>query len=178
MSVISWLHISDIHFCPDFSIKIRLFLPSMLETVRNISAVAEDPMLDSEERMLFATGDITFSGRKKDFLDAYTQVLEPVRQAMSVSAERVFVCPGNHDLYRSNSIVEDVRPGLLGEDNEAKVSTMLRKKHSLYPLLMKPFSFYRSFCQEHFPSRALHDPGLFIVEICGTCISCKEGSFS
>lgn len=160
--IVSWVHISDIHYRKDSEPLIRLILPSFLEALQERSGTVNDPNLAAENPLLFVTGDMSWSGTRQELNRSYELVIEPVRKVIVASLHRVFLCPGNHEIFRPKSHALKVRTYLLqGKENVSKV---FNKADPFYRLLMGAFASYASFHRKLFPSRFLHDPGLFFVE--------------
>lgn len=94
MTSIRLLHVSDVHFRADKKTDTEIVLGALL---KDLEQLTEDKRCDA---ILF-TGDLVFSGcSEADFDEAYSLILEPLRQAANVSPSQLFVCPGNHDICR------------------------------------------------------------------------------
>ena len=89
--MIRWLHISDLHLgSSDFSTdELRDELPGFLKK--------EGLWCD----YVFCTGDIKTAGpADHGYTDEMVEFLKEVCSAVGVSAERLFIVPGNHDINR------------------------------------------------------------------------------
>ncbi|MCR4290030.1 MAG: metallophosphoesterase [Candidatus Scalindua sp.] len=162
MSTVSWVHISDIHYSKKNEPQIKLILPSLLEALQHRHSITDDKNLAAENPLLFVTGDLTFSGSKQELSKSFDLVIDPICKKIDVSLNRLFLCPGNHEIMRLKSQIEIIRPYLLKEENN--VSILFNKKHTLYKQVTQAFSPYKSFHNSLFPKRNLLDPGLFYVE--------------
>ncbi|MCP3963103.1 MAG: hypothetical protein GY719_35130, partial [bacterium] len=97
---LSWLHLSDLHRCParDGG-SAEVVLDRLLEDLRRLLQGA--PRVD----LLLFTGDAAFGQIAAQSLDdqflAAWEWLEKARDVCGLSAERVFLVPGNHDVDRS-----------------------------------------------------------------------------
>jgi len=90
----SWLHLSDLHFgIPNkgWEWDQKLVLHSLPRDVREQLADRNRIPLDS----VLVTGDIAYSGREYDEAKLFFSMLA---QELGLSAERIFVVPGNHDV--------------------------------------------------------------------------------
>lgn len=91
-TVFSWVHLADLS---DLAARVGgdctsdLVLAALVQDVRRLVSRAATP------NAIFVTGDVGESGRHYD--DA-VRFLEKLTQALSLSSEKVFVVPGNHDV--------------------------------------------------------------------------------
>ena len=106
---VKWLHISDIHF------NYRNYDSELLRK-DFIRRMAE---LGKHERFtqLILSGDILFQNKEYD--SGTTQFLESLVSALSISKERVFIVPGNHDHDRDATRV--LAETLFSEKQEAEM---------------------------------------------------------
>ncbi len=105
-SKIRWLHLSDFHLRPNIAWSQDVVLHSLLDDIATRYCASRQ---DDRPDLLFLTGDIAFSGKPEE----YRLAEEFVRELMTttgVSAERLFIIPGNHDIDRS--VEEDAFRGV------------------------------------------------------------------
>jgi 3',5'-cyclic AMP phosphodiesterase CpdA len=96
MSGLQWIHLSDWHQRgADFDRKVVRD-----ELIKDIKAREKiDPSLEDLDFIVFS-GDISFSGQDAEFQTAKTELFDPVLAAASLTSDRLFMVPGNHDLDR------------------------------------------------------------------------------
>jgi tetratricopeptide (TPR) repeat protein len=112
--------------------------------------------------LLFVTGDMTWSGTEQELNASFENVIDPIRKTIATPLQRVFICPGNHEIARQECQALVIRGYL--KENDDNISKLFRKDNPHYELLIRAFSSYASFHRRLFPNRVLHDPGLFYVE--------------
>ena len=78
MNVVSWVHISDIHYCDRFQPMIQAILPSLLQAIQERHHLAGDPKLASDTAILFVTGDLTFFGTEQELNESLDRVIRPI----------------------------------------------------------------------------------------------------
>lgn len=131
------LHLSDLHFGWDGTesqgTDRTLALDGLLQRVSE---------LDSEWRpnTLLVTGDIGWKGKQSDY-KKFKLWLQKLLATTELSAEAVFLCPGNHDLKRSLAKTNS-RPST-GKEADEVLSSKNVPEH-----FQKPFEDYISFCRE------------------------------
>ena len=96
MPRITILYLSDLHYDPaksqDSKIVIRALVEKIDENMRD-TVLAPD--------LIFFTGDLVYAGTNYDsFLEVHQEFVVPILKATSLSTERFFICPGNHDIDR------------------------------------------------------------------------------
>lgn len=95
---ITWLHVSDFHIREGDPYERNLVLNALVASVRRLR--------EKEGRkpdLIFATGDIAFSGKPAEY-EMATRFFDELRAAAGVERERLFVIPGNHDVDRTLGI--------------------------------------------------------------------------
>ena len=88
-----WLHLSDFHLKSNEKWSQDVVLKSLLTDVSTRFSDSKPPDL------IFLTGDLAFSGKREEYLiveDFLDQLLRTTR----VSADRLLMVPGNHDINR------------------------------------------------------------------------------
>ncbi len=90
---ITWLHISDFHFRLRDGYDRDVVLKAMLTSLPEITGRLSKPDL------IFATGDIAFSGKAAEYAEA-TKFFDDLLLVLGLSKHELFVIPGNHDIDR------------------------------------------------------------------------------
>ncbi|MFL5385818.1 MAG: tetratricopeptide repeat protein [Longimicrobiaceae bacterium] len=91
---VTWLHVSDFHIREGDPYDRNVVLRALVESVRRMRENGRAPDL------IFATGDIAFSGKPAEYKLA-TQFFDELLNAANVDREHLFVIPGNHDVDRA-----------------------------------------------------------------------------
>ena len=101
MSLFRILHISDLHIKADENFDRSVVLVPL------IKRVCED--LDSGMRpeLLIVTGDIAYSGKADEYKLA-KEFFDKLLKKLCIGDERLFIVPGNHDIYRNKYRPKDV----------------------------------------------------------------------
>jgi 3',5'-cyclic AMP phosphodiesterase CpdA len=133
MRKLRFIHLSDIHFSnrsagfgfdPDRAI--REMLVADVEEMRGKLGAAD---------AILVTGDIAYSGKRREFEDAAVW-LDQVCSAANCGNESVLLCPGNHDVDRSvitnNPLIQD------GHDAIRRENTLFGKDRALTTRLVQP----------------------------------------
>jgi 3',5'-cyclic AMP phosphodiesterase CpdA len=90
---LTWLHVSDFHFRDSDPYDRDLVLRSLVKAVERFGRNGRRPDL------VFATGDVAFSGKAGEYKLA-TRFFDDLINAASLQRCRLFVVPGNHDVDR------------------------------------------------------------------------------
>lgn len=94
MSAINILHISDFHFDPRKKADQSIVVQAFLKDVAGLHA--ENPI----DLVLF-TGDLVQGASSSaDFQSARETLLDPLMRVVELGNQRLFTCPGNHDVDR------------------------------------------------------------------------------
>lgn len=103
-----FLHITDFHFSKETKFQaeqIRL-VDSFIDILRKNNVKVD---------CVFFTGDLVYSGENlQDFFDAKSIFLDKISNQLNIDSSNVFICPGNHDVFRNqeldgiNMIVQDL----------------------------------------------------------------------
>lgn len=118
---LTWLHLSDLHLKGGGSYDRDVVLRALVTSVRRLRAEALRPHL------IFATGDIAFSGKPAEYKVA-TRFFDDLLAATELERRHLFVIPGNHDVDRSRA------PGLARsltsrEDSDAYFAPRAARPH-------------------------------------------------
>jgi formylglycine-generating enzyme required for sulfatase activity/predicted phosphodiesterase len=136
---IAWLHLSDWHQ------KGKEFDRDVVkeDLIRDISERAKiDPSLEKIDFIVFS-GDVAQNGKKEEYETAIKQLFEPVLAATRLTAQELFIVPGNHDIDRKQ--FELLLPNLRSPfKNREESNEWLTDEDKLLEVL-KPFRTYSSF---------------------------------
>lgn len=139
MRSINIVHISDIHAHEDKIGELKRRVNAFFKDIEKCS-IAPDALVVS--------GDIAYSGTKEQYKIADQLLFQPFIKRFGISADRVFVCLGNHDINRSK--VKDIyRDGTLHKISEAH-STIDRFCHHEYGCIWDEFV---DFAKQYAPLR-------------------------
>ena len=116
MSKFSWLHLSDLHLGRD---------------IYNESVVLEKLLSDIKTQIesnniklnfVFITGDLTFSGQKKEF-NYVQEFINKLIVVTKLSKDNIILIPGNHDVNRNNilSIARNSKKLLNNRDSISEI---------------------------------------------------------
>ncbi|MBC1237264.1 SIR2 family protein [Nostoc sp. 2RC] len=143
MAEMTWLHLSDWHQKgKDFDRQVvRDALIRDIEEREKIS-----PDLAKIDFIIFS-GDVAHAGKKEEYEAAQENLFEPVLQATGLTAERLFIVPGNHDLDRSTfELLPDSILKPFDSDVQVKDWLTNQKKRDR---LREPFEAYREFVTQY-----------------------------
>jgi tetratricopeptide (TPR) repeat protein/predicted phosphodiesterase len=91
---VTWLHVSDFHIREGDPYDRNVVLSALVSSVRRMRE-KDGPAPD----LIFATGDIAFSGKPAEYAMA-TKFFDDLLDAAGLDRRRLFVIPGNHDVDR------------------------------------------------------------------------------
>jgi predicted phosphodiesterase len=94
---VSWLHVSDFHIQSGDSYGRDVVLRSLIKSVKAFRLQKHQPDL------IFATGDIAFSGKANEY-EIASGFFDALIEAAGLNKRCLFVVPGNHDVDRDLSI--------------------------------------------------------------------------
>ncbi|MBU7582193.1 MAG: SIR2 family protein [Nostoc sp. TH1S01] len=143
MAGITWLHLSDWHQ-KGKEFDRQVVRDALIRDIEERDKISLD--LAKIDFIIFS-GDVAYSGKKEEYVAARENLFEPLLEATGLSAERLFIVPGNHDLDRSafdllpNSILKPF------ESNEQVKNWLTNKKKC--DRLREPFEAYREFVTQY-----------------------------
>jgi predicted MPP superfamily phosphohydrolase len=151
VSGITWLHISDLHFREsqvfDTSVVVRALLLDLSERVK----FAPD---SSKIDLIFVTGDLAFSGKRREYALVH-KFLDELRRITHVKKSRIFVIPGNHDVDRS--LISDEARGILSQLTTRNSVTQLLGDTAQRAILLDRLKGYKGFVNNYFGRLASFD---------------------
>jgi len=127
MSVIRWLHLSDLHARVDNEIDND-------DRAEVLSALWKDIELKVaaglQPDFIIFSGDIAYHGLKEEFEWAGENFFDPLLQVAKLSRDRLFIVPGNHDINRKR--IDTVSTsGMLGLiENRKKINRFLSREYA------------------------------------------------
>ena len=91
------LHLTDFHYSSEH--KYHHDQNKIVESL--INDLSDDTKID----FLFFTGDLVFSGKNfDDFSEAKKLLLDKLSEKLKIEKSRIFICGGNHDVFRSQEL--------------------------------------------------------------------------
>jgi SAM-dependent methyltransferase/3',5'-cyclic AMP phosphodiesterase CpdA len=141
--MLTWLHISDLHFRKGTKWQSERVLNALIDDLRELK-----DRNDLVPDIVLITGDIAFSGKKEEYESAKAFV-DDLHRVYDLGPDRFYVVPGNHDLDRRRITVTTrllVRQLLERKDEDliAKVFEESSEQAGRQALL-DPFIEYNSF---------------------------------
>jgi len=147
---IRMLHLSDLHFTSETSVKAQL--QWLLDDLRQGEGWGGTKVRRVD--YLVISGDFTDRGKAAGFEKAY-EFISALTSEFRLSAERCIFVPGNHDVTHSRRDYEwrESTDGLRNGDWVQQGDVVLARNDEFYPLRFKPFSdaFFHKFFQKPFP---------------------------
>lgn len=139
MSTFQVLHISDLHISTDREFDRSVVLEPL------IKRVIEDMKSGFKPEVVVVTGDIAYSGIKKEYELAKT-FFDKLLAALGLPDKRLFLVPGNHDVYRKIYSPKDIPV----YENMAKLNDELENEDYRADLL-SGMSDYFDFVESNYP---------------------------
>jgi len=159
---ITWLHLSDLHFCEAKTgwdaARVISTLTGDVRRMQNMHGLRPD--------FIFFTGDLAYGelgGDRgehiRDQFEGAAQFLDRVRTAFetAVPPENVFIVPGNHDVNREY-VTEDQTKWLDDQIGTERVTDLIHRKSRQWKRYMERLQDYASFLREHGYTHLLDDP--------------------
>lgn len=135
---ISWLHLSDLHFrCSQDEFMSQLIYKKLLEDLKHINEKID---------FIFVTGDIAFSGQKKEYERA-SDFFNEALKILKVTRDHLFFVPGNHDIQRSK--FANYISNILAETNSEKEVSVILGDKELRTAFLKKLDDYYGFVREN-----------------------------
>ncbi len=104
--MVAWLHLSDWHQkeLKDNEQSAAGSRKEILDRLLDDISSRVENVHSSLEKLDFVvfSGDLAFSGRSREYIDALEFFVKPVLKAAGVPNSRFFIVPGNHDVDRDN----------------------------------------------------------------------------
>jgi len=148
VSTITWLHLSDLHFKSGTEAE-RFNRRTVLEALWNDIRTQIHSGLKPD--FIIFSGDVAYHGKKSEFDSAAKDFFDPLLEITSLSKDRLFIVPGNHDIDRKE-ITPAVREGMLAQlDDRDRINQFLSQKQNEERIIaFKKFSAYAKFIQSYF----------------------------
>lgn len=131
MSKLTVLHLSDAHWSEAKDHSERVLIDRLLDDLRVMKARGVVPDI------VIFSGDLVQAGEDKHvFPRAYEALLKPICEVLEITADRLFICPGNHDLSRKTAreqalLEEGLKGTLISEDS---LNQFIRRAHEGAPM--------------------------------------------
>ena len=168
MSIIRWLHISDLHYGYESYVTTEM-RTNMLKSLPNILTG------ESQPKYLFITGDLRYGRNcEKEFPKEIVNDIKELMKAFSIPSERVHIVIGNHDVVRELGRI-DIAP-LLRNDYAHKNGNLDNDRMScLEQSQQKFYEVYKSICnRESVPYHALIEEPDFNIICLNTSFACSN----
>jgi len=166
-NTITWLHLSDIHYCKEESgwDSEKIFE----DLVADLKQMEKDYNLEPD--LLFLTGDIAKGNNKdknwnlKDQYKGAQSFIERVCRSFnrSILKENIFIVPGNHDVDRN--VVIDWATEWIDKQNIEKILNMIKSNDQRCQDCMKRLHGYQTFLKEFNYNHLLDDSGRMVYSI-------------
>lgn len=168
---LGWLHISDLHVLKKHEWRNNLPLKKLIEDLQCL--LKNGLQID----LVLCTGDIGFGETKAESLtQQYAEVkafFDRVLEICTLSNDRLFLVPGNHDIDRNMILKSQTDWFRSGERKPEKINQEFLDGDPEIKRAMERLSTYRQFITKHYPHIPLDNNTSFgaKVEINGIVIS-------
>jgi len=148
--VLTFLHISDIHFEPDNKDQ-KMVLSKLLNLIQDISEGKWNSLSEVFKGRLcldfiFCTGDIAYSGKPSEYKLA-KEFFDDLLEITGLKKEQLFFVPGNHD------VDWDRLPDLeISIESDKDADEFFSSEDKLRKFI-EPFHGYQEFTRHYFPER-------------------------
>jgi len=167
-NVITWLHLSDLHYCvPKTGWDAKRVLSSLTTDLQRM-----EREYSLRPDLIFFTGDLAYGQigtddglRLTDQFKGAGEFIDGVRKSFEreIPVENVFIVPGNHDVNRS-SVAEDQILWLDNQRDAAPIDALLNQNSLQWQRYIERLNDYRLFLQQNF-SHLVTDPNRLIYSI-------------
>jgi predicted MPP superfamily phosphohydrolase len=114
------LHLTDFHYSKDKKYE--------HDQYKIINAIVNDLQSETQIDYLFFTGDLVRSGESYEvFIKAKELLLDRLVKELKINKQNVFICPGNHDIYR-NQELEETTDRIKQIDNSLKLEEFIKRQ--------------------------------------------------
>ncbi len=176
MSIITWLHISDLHMCgPMTGWDANRILASLKDDFKKLQ---DQHQLCPD--LIFVTGDIAYGEIpgypiEEQFQEAGT-LLEEIRESFSPSIpiDNVFIVPGNHDVNR-DSVTPDQTDWLDRQTDLNRIFDLVRSHNIQWRRYMERLEEYCSFLNNFGYTHLLGNPHYLMFNSIRTISGLKVG---
>lgn len=154
MKTLTWLHISDLHLCPNYS---NWDATAMLDKIKqDLTKLKMEYQLSPN--MIFVTGDIMYGakpdcGETKDQYGTAGPFLLELLATCNVSLENLFIVPGNHDV--NTTVIRQSQSIWLEEQNVDSINDMLNQENTEWLDIIKRLADYRIFLEKELQMKHL-----------------------
>jgi predicted MPP superfamily phosphohydrolase len=132
------LHISDFHYSSQ--------LKHQYQQNNIVDALVKDLSNDEKIDYLFFTGDLVFSGeRVEDFVEAKKLLLDRLSNDLKIDKNKIFICGGNHDVFRNQELVDTTDKIKEINNNEKLEEFLKRQEGKSFKESLKNISHYNEF---------------------------------
>lgn len=128
MSIIRWLHISDLHFGHNSYV---------VDKMRNgLLTLSKDIM---PIKFLFITGDLRYGKTERfDYPNATVDFVKNLHTTLNIDKQSTYIVPGNHDVNRSDELkllIDGIKRGYRSTNGEIRTETIKHIQMQREPFL-------------------------------------------
>lgn len=150
MKSISWLHISDLHACPQEESYGENSIYSKFK--KDLTKLLKEKELSPD--FVFITGDVMFGNKKNcgSVEDQYKKAADLIEELIGICGvciENVFIVPGNHDVNNAENMIDEADTLALNADacNEQYINSSMQNSNPLWCRIMKRLGDYQNFIE-------------------------------
>jgi len=169
MSTITWLHLSDIHYCePKTGWDADEILESLLD---DLKLMEEKHNLQPD--LVFFTGDLAYGHIKndagwnlKDQYEGVNKFIDAIRKSFKkeIPKTNIFLVPGNHDVDRTKLAKKDTF-WLDNQKDEKEIINMIEQKDTSWQDYIRRLICYREFLEQYEFNHLLTDPDRLVYAL-------------
>ena len=151
MAKVTWLHLSDLHFGRNDESRYNqnIIINDLIDDI-----IKQIRVQNLNINLVFATGDVTFSGKSED-LETAKRFFDKLSDAIAIDPSNILFVPGNHDIIRSQELEEGLE-SFKAQNNPNYVSPA-----SISPAFTKALANYTSFVNQIQRNELYHPNDLF-----------------
>jgi Predicted phosphohydrolases len=148
MKKITWLHISDLHFCSQKAYDETIVLK---ELFKDIEKCIQENSLQPD--FIIISGDISFGSKPDEYVLA-KNFLDNLLKVSKVNKDRLYIVPGNHDVDRTTltALSSDAAKILI---DRSRVNSLLASDIDRSYMLER-FHNYKNFINDYFEDDGIH----------------------
>jgi len=166
---VTWLHLSDVHFCPE---------KTGWDAARVLRSLRRD-LVEMQDRhglhpdLIFFTGDLAFGHLPDSAIEGQFEegmrFLDGVRKSFrpTVKRDRVFIVPGNHDVNRR--LVSSMETEWLDRQESTAgaetISLLMRDNQRVWRFIAERLNDYRQCLERHGYRHLLADPARLVYAV-------------
>ena len=151
---LNWIHFSDLHIEQEEKFNRKVVLTALWEDLSKFLEKGFTP------DFIAFTGDVTYHALKEEYDLAINEFFDPLLKVTSLSKDRLFIVPGNHDAnWRVTTKLKNPLPNIQSHNDIRKLVEDSDDRN----LILTPFSNYRHFIETYIGTNGLSDPAFHSV---------------